>query len=47
MEERRRGERRKTDRRADLGAAKRYLGMERRLMERRTDERRRARTSQG
>jgi hypothetical protein len=41
MEERRRGERRKANRRVDIDAAKRYVGMERRLGERRTEERRR------
>jgi hypothetical protein len=42
MEERRRGERRKANRRVDIEAAKRYFGMERRLTERRASGRRRA-----
>jgi hypothetical protein len=40
MKERRKGQRRKAQRRVDVESAKRYLGMERRLTDRRAEERR-------
>jgi hypothetical protein len=45
MEERRRGERRKADRRVDIEGAKNHSGMERRLAERRITDRRRPKIS--
>jgi hypothetical protein len=41
MEDRRRGERRREDRRKDIESARHYLGMQRRVAERRQGERRR------